>query len=138
MTSLPNFRGRAPWVLAVLGAALLAGGCTRLLPQRHGEAVSAELILDTRRDANAALSGRFIPGITPAVTHVPVVFTSPLPRGAVITEVTCETLKADGAPLSLLQGAVDAGHPYLYCSSAKMGDVSEVHVIVHARYSYPW
>jgi hypothetical protein len=125
-------------LLAALAAVALGAGCSRLLPVRHGSATSAEIIIDTRQDPSEALSGRVIPEVVPAYTKWPVVLGGKIPSGAVITSLTCETTQQSGDPLAVLQVVTDNDQVYLKCAVPKVDSVSEVHVVVHAKYDYRW
>ena len=119
--------------------ALVAGtGCSRLLPSRHGVATSTEIIIDTRQDPSESLSGRVIPEVAPAYTKWPVIFTGTIPAGAEFTDLTCETTQATGEPLAVLKPVVEENQVYLEAAVSKIESVSEVHVIVHAKYAYRW
>jgi hypothetical protein len=127
--------------LVLLAAAMVSGlgaGCSRLLPARHGSVQSSELILDTRRDPSEALSGRFIPGIVPGVTKIPVFFEQQVPAGAVFTDATCETVQQKGEPLAVLTTSIEHNQVFLSFASSTIAAVSEVHVVVHAKYRYAW
>jgi hypothetical protein len=125
--------------LVLAAAAWLAGaGCSRLLPVRHGEAHSDEIVIDTRQDPSESLSGRVIPEVLPAYTKWPVVLTKELPANAVFTDVTCETTDKSGDPLAVLKTVIENGQIYLEFAVAKADSVTQAHVVVHANYDYRW
>jgi hypothetical protein len=124
--------------LAAAAMLTLSAGCSRLLPARHGSIDSAEVVLDTRRDPSATLSGRFIPGIVPGVTKIPVFFDEKVPTNAVFTDVTCEIVHQTGEPLAVLTPTIEHAQVFLSFASANTAAVSEVHVVVHAKYRYGW
>ena len=131
------FRLPLAWAaIAVLSG--LTAGCSRILPSRHGTVQSAELILDTHRDPSAALSGRFIPGVVPGVTKIPVFFDQIIPDDAVFLEASCETTQQTGAPLAVLSADIERNQVFLSFASANPTAVSELHVVVHAKYRYGW
>jgi hypothetical protein len=138
MTS-PRFTRRlAPFLLAAAAVFALDAGCSRLLPVRHGAASSSELVIDTRQDPTAALSGRIIPGVFPAVTRWPVLFVEKIPFGAVMTEATFETVSQTGEAPAVLQAAVEDNQVFLKCAMARATSAAEVHLRVHAKYEYRW
>jgi hypothetical protein len=122
---------RLKFALIVASVALLAG-CSRLLPPSRVH--SSEFILDTRRDPSEELSGRFIPGVFPAITKVPVFFVESIPNRAAFIGATCETTQQSGEPLAVLKAVIEKNQVYLEFASAKMNTVSQLHVIVHATY----
>jgi hypothetical protein len=126
-------------VLFLAAVAWLAGtGCSRLLPVRHGEARSDEIIIDTRQDPSESLSGHVIPEVSPAYTKWPVMFTKDLPANAVFTDVTCETTQSSGDALAVLKTVVENGQIYLEFAVPKVDSVTQAHVVVHANYDYRW
>ena len=126
-------------VLSLAAAAWLAGaGCSRLMPVRHGEAHSDEIVIDTRQDPSESLSGRVIPEVSPAYTKWPVVLTKELPANAVFTDLMCETTQQSGDPLAVLKTVVENGQIYLEFAVPKVDSVTQVHVVVHANYDYRW
>jgi hypothetical protein len=131
---------RSRWIPVLLGMALLglsAGGCSRLLPPRKGTAGSFEMVLDTRRAPSPALSGCYIPAVFPAVTKIPVVFTSKIPPGAVFTSVSHEVVLKEGE-ISVLESVIEDNQVYLKFSVPTVEGFSSYHVMVRANYEYRW
>src|SRR5882672_6316231 len=98
----------------ILLLAVSLSSCSRLLPSRHGELRSVELVLDTRRVPSEALSGCFIPAIFPGVSKILVDFTSSIPPKAVFTAVRHEVvLKNDGGTMAILEPVIENNKVYL-------------------------
>jgi len=95
-------------------------------------------VLDTRRDPSAALSERFIPGVFPGVTKIPVFFAQKIADDAVFTDVTCETIQQTGEPLAVLTPSIERNQVFLSFASSNATAVSEVRVVVRAKYRYGW
>ncbi len=117
----------------LLGLSLTA--CSRLLPPRKGEAGSFEMVLDTRRLPSPALSGCFIPGVFPAVTRIPIVFTSKIPPNATFTSVSHEVVLKEGE-MKVLESVIEDNQVYLKCSVPTAEGFSSYHVLVTAKYQY--
>ena len=128
------------WLPVLLGLGILGlslGACSRLLPPRKGEATSFELVLDTRREPSPALSGCFIPGVFPAVTKLPVLFTSKIPPNAVFTSVSHEVVLKEGE-MKVLESVIEDNQVFLKFSVPARDSFSSYHVMVHAKYEYHW
>jgi hypothetical protein len=140
MTTTPDGTMNSPRIVVFLltVAGLSGAGCSRLMPVRHGEASSEEIVIDTRQDPSESLSGAVIPEVSPAYTKWPVVLTKDIPANAVFTNATCETTQKSGEPLSVLKTVIEPGQIYLEFAVPKADAVTQAHVVVHANYDYRW
>jgi hypothetical protein len=123
----------------VLGGIVLLGlmgaACSRLLPPRHGESRSFELVLDTRRAPSVALSGCFIPAVFPAVTKLPIEFITKIPPTAVFTGVRHEVILQNGE-MKVLEPIIENNHVYLKFAVPSVDSFTQFHVVVYATYEY--
>lgn len=126
-----------PFTVAITLLGLVAlSGCSKLLPSRKGTAHSAEMIIDTRRVASESLSNRFIPGVFPAVTKIPVITVQPIPAGAKFLSATHEVVLKNGDELALLETVIENNQVYLKFSAAKPESFTQCHVLVRVKYEY--
>jgi hypothetical protein len=134
MSNIKSFRW--VWICAILlGVSVTA--CSRLLPPRHGEARSVELVLDTRRAPAEALSGCFIPAVFPAITKIPVEFIDKIPANAVFSSVRSEViLKNDNGAMKVLEPVIENNRVYLKFAVPSVDSFTQFHVVVWAKFDY--
>ena len=123
-------------IFAALLNLISFSGCSKLLPARKGTAHSAELIIDTRRVASESQAGRFIPGVFPGFTKMPIVMVQPIPAGAKFNEATVEVVLKAGDELALLETAIENNQVYLKFAAAKPESFTQCHVLVRVKYEY--
>lgn len=122
-------------LLATLAVAVLAVGCSRLLPPGKGSTHSLQLVLDTRREPSPALSGCFIPAVFPAVTKIPIVWATPVPPNAVFSNARVETVLQNG-DMAVLETVIENNQVYLKFAVPAVDSFTQYNVLVRVDYEY--
>jgi hypothetical protein len=122
--------------LAALLGLVAFSGCSKLLPARKGTAHSSEIIIDTRRIASESLAGRFVPGVFPAFTKLPIIMVQSIPLGAKFTSATHEVVLKNGDELAQLETVIENNQVYLKFAAAKPESFTQCHVLVRVKYEY--
>lgn len=122
--------------LMLIGLSLVSvTGCSRLLPARKGTASSVQMALDTRRVAVEQLAGTFIPGVFPAVTRIPVVFSAKIPAGAVFKTAKVDVASKNGE-MKVLETTIEDNQVYLKFAVPAVDSFTQYNVVVTATYEY--
>ena len=128
---------RLPFIVLLLATCslLVAAGCSRLLPARKGTASSVTLALDTRRVAVPQLAGTFIPGVYPAVSKIPIVYSSKIPAGAVFKTAKVDVMSKNG-DMKVLETSIEDNQVYLKFAVDAVDSFTQYNVVVTATYEY--
>lgn len=126
-----------PFCATVLAAVSFfsATGCSRLLPARKGTASSVMMALDTRRVGVVQLTGTFIPGVFPAITRIPVVYSSKIPSGAVFKTSKVDVMSKNGE-MKVLETSIEDNQVYLKFAVPDVESFTQYNVVVTATYEY--